>query len=109
MRARFLTLFLGLLLGAAAQQFPPVHQPRSRDINEPPNERLPNGKLQKDEILKDDYQKSLQDASELAKLSGELKTDLEKDTQYVVSLNTIKKTEEIEKLAKRIRGRLKRS
>jgi hypothetical protein len=103
-----LFLFFGLLLGAAAQ-VAPVHPPRPRDLGEPANERLPNGKLQKDEILKDDYQKSLQDASELAKLSDELKADLEKDTQYVVSLATIKKTEEIEKLAKRIRSRLKRN
>jgi hypothetical protein len=107
MRARFLSLFFGLLLGAAAQ-LPPVHQPPPHNVNEPPNERLPNGKLQRDEILKDDYQKSLQDASELVKLSDELKADLEKDTQYVMSLGAIKKTEEIEKLAKRIRSRMKR-
>src|SRR5437868_3505039 len=70
--------------------------------------RLPNGKLQRDEILKADYDKSLQDAAELIKLSEDLKADLEKNTAFVVSIPTIKKTEEIEKLAKRIRGRLKR-
>ena len=37
----------------------------------------------------------------------ELKTELEKNDRYVVSLAAIRKTEEIEKLAKRIRGRLK--
>ena len=34
--------------------------------------------------------------------------DLEKNDRYIVSLKTLKKTEDIEKLAKNIRGRLKR-
>ncbi|MDQ2950622.1 MAG: hypothetical protein M3Y27_32605 [Acidobacteriota bacterium] len=70
--------------------------------------RLPNGKLQRDEIVKAEYQKSLEDAAELIKLSEELKADLEKNSAFVVSIQTIKRTEEIEKLAKRIRGRMKR-
>ena len=37
-----------------------------------------------------------------------LETELEKNDIYVVSVSSIKKTDEIEKLAKRIRGRLKR-
>jgi hypothetical protein len=36
-----------------------------------------------------------------------LKDDLEKNDHNVLSLATLKKTEEIEKLAKRIRDRLK--
>ncbi len=69
--------------------------------------RLPNGKMQRDEILKADFQKSLEDARELSKLADELKTDLEKNDRYVLSIASLKKTEEIEKLAKRIRDRLK--
>ena len=69
--------------------------------------RLPNGKLQKDEILKADFQKSLEDARKLSKLADELKADLEKNDRYVLSLPTLKKTEEIDKLAKRIHDRLK--
>ena len=74
-----------------------------------PETRLPNGRLQKDEILKADHAKSLEDAQELIRLSQELKASLEKNTQYVFSLATIKKTEEIEKVARRIRSRLKRN
>ena len=73
-----------------------------------PDQRLPNGRLQKDEILKADHNKNIEDARELIRLSGELKTDLEKDTQFVYSIATVKKTEEIEKLAHKIRARLKR-
>jgi len=70
--------------------------------------KLPNGKSQKEEILKADYKQNLKDAAELMKLAGELKADLEKNDRYVVSIRTLKKTEDIEKLAKNIRGRLKR-
>ena len=104
MHIRTTVLPLCLLLGLMAQipdrpGVPDAHAPEAR---------LPNGKLQRDEILKAEYEKSLQDAADLIKLSEDLKADLEKNTAFVVSVPTIKKTEEIEKLAKRIRGRLKR-
>ena len=68
---------------------------------------LPNGKLQKDEILKAEHQQNLKDAAELADLAEQLKIDLEKDDRYVLSMATLKKTDDIEKLAKRIRTRLR--
>ena len=68
---------------------------------------LPNGKSQHDEILKADHQQNLKDAAELAELADQLKIDLEKNDRFVVSMATIKKTDDIEKLAKRIRGRLR--
>jgi len=68
---------------------------------------LPSGKKQTDEILKAEHQQNLKDASDLMDLAQQLKLDLEKDDRYVVSMATIKKTDDIEKLAKRIRGRLR--
>jgi len=108
MRLRIAAL-LPLLFLVAFGQLPerPLPDPRNPDPNN--NEtRLPNGKLQRDEIVKAEYEKSLQDAAELIKLSEDLKGDLEKNKAFVVSIPSIKKTEEIEKLAKRIRGRMKR-
>jgi hypothetical protein len=70
--------------------------------------RLPNGKLQSQEILKEDYKRNLKDAQELIDLAESLKMSLEKGEQHVLSLGDIKKTEEIEKLAKRIRGRMRK-
>lgn len=70
--------------------------------------RLPNGKLQQDEILKEDHERSVKDAAQLIELSESLKQDLEKDDTHVLSLSSLKKTEEIEKIAKRIRTRLKK-
>ncbi len=73
-----------------------------------PEVRLPSGKLQKEEILKAEHQKSLQDAAEIIKLGEALKAELEKNDYQVVSLASIKKTEEIERIARRIRSRLRR-
>jgi hypothetical protein len=59
-------------------------------------------------MLKDDHKKSLEDAAELYKLAEELKIEMEKNDHNVLSMSAMKKTEEIEKLAKRIRGRMRR-
>ena len=68
---------------------------------------LPNGKSQKDEILKAEFQQNLKDAAELADLAEQLKIDLEKNDRYILSMATLKKTDDIEKLARRIRARLR--
>lgn len=70
--------------------------------------RLPNGKLQKEEMLKREHQQNLKDAAKLVELSEELKQDLEENEHYVLSIDTLKKTDEIEKLVKKIRSRLRR-
>jgi ATP-dependent helicase/DNAse subunit B len=74
---------------------------------EPEPTRLPNGKLQTDEILKADHEKSLKDAAQLVALSQSLKEEIEKDDAHVLSISSLKKTEEIEKIARRIRSRMK--
>jgi len=103
MRTRVL-LASTLALVISAQ--PPPGRPRPEE--EPAEDaRLPNGKLQRDEILKAEFQKTLDDARELSKLADELKLALEKNDRYVLSIATLKKTEDIEKLAKRIHDRLK--
>jgi hypothetical protein len=76
--------------------------------DEPPPARLPDGRLQSEEILKADHARNLKDADELFRLSEELKMELEKNDRHVLSVGVLKKTEEIEKIAKRIRNRLKR-
>jgi hypothetical protein len=70
--------------------------------------KLPNGKSQREEILKADHRKNLQDAAALVDLTEQLKQELEKNDRYVLSVSSLKKTEEIEKLAKQIRSRLRR-
>jgi len=79
---------------------------------EPPEQqtdvKLPNGKSQQDEILKADHQRDLKDAAQLIDLAEQLKQELEKNDRHVLSIASVKKTEEIEKLAKRIHARLVR-
>jgi hypothetical protein len=87
----------------------PLQTPSRREPEEPPGAgdvRLPNGKSQREEILKAEYEKSLKDAAALIDLAEQLKADLEKNDRHVLSIATLKKTEEIEKIAKRIRTRL---
>jgi hypothetical protein len=74
-----------------------------------PDVKLPNGKMQKDEIIRVDYEHNLRDAAELARLSEEIKDDLEKGDRYLVSTKTLKKLDDVEKLAKDIRQRMRRN
>ena len=68
---------------------------------------LPSGKSQRDEILKQEREQNIRDAAQLAQLAEELKADLEKNDRFVLSLSALKKTDDIEKLAKKIRGRMR--
>ncbi len=70
--------------------------------------KLPNGKSQRDEILKVEHAKNLEDSAKLKELARDLEAQLEKSGFAVLSRDALKQTEEIEKLAKRIRSRLKR-
>jgi len=97
---------LGVVLTLTPHGSPQVRRgaPPTAEEEQP----LPNGKKQQDEILKADHQKDLKDAAQLVDLSEQLKAELEKNDQNVLSISSIKKTEEIEKLAKRIRSRMRR-
>jgi cell division septation protein DedD len=76
--------------------------------DEPEDVRLPNGKKQRDEILKSDYEQNVKDAQELIGVAKSFEEDLEKDDRFVLSLSSLKKLDDIERLTKRIRGRMKK-
>ena len=80
-------------------------QRRQFPDEEPPS-KLKQEQLER--MLKEDHKKSLDDSSELVKLSEELKIELEKTDRHVLSVSAMKKTEEIEKISKRIRARMRR-
>jgi hypothetical protein len=71
--------------------------------------RLPSGKLQKDEILKAEHEANVKDVARLVEASQELQQEIEKNDRYVISISSLKKTDEIEKLIKKIRSRLHRN
>jgi hypothetical protein len=82
---------------------------RKLPIPDNPDEerRLPDGRSQKNAIAKQSYQEVLKEADDLITAAQQLKDELQKAGQYVVPVSSVKKTEEIEKLARRIRGHLK--
>jgi hypothetical protein len=80
---------------------PIIDPPQDRDV------RLPDGKLQRDEILKAEREDNLKDAARLVEMAEDLKADLEKNDRFVLPMSTLKKTDEIEKLVKKIRSRLR--
>jgi hypothetical protein len=91
-----------LAIGLMFSQSEPDDRNNNRDV------KLPNGKSQQEEILKVEFQKTLQDAAELVKLAEQLQDDLIKEDRHVLSISTLKKTEDIEKLARKIRTRIKK-
>ena len=101
-------LFSSILAFAGSKQddqLPENRKPKFPDANEEP--RMPDGKSQKNAIAKEQHAQALKDAEQLLSDAQDLHNALKGAGSYVVSLDSVKKTEEIEKLAKRIRGRLK--
>ncbi len=80
---------------------------RHRVPEEEQDVTLPSGKSQRDEILKAEREQNLKDAAQLVEMAEQLKADLEKNDRFVLSMATIKKTDDIEKLVKKIRSRLR--
>jgi hypothetical protein len=70
--------------------------------------KLPDGTSQKEAILKSDHEASVKDSVELMKLAESLKADLDKNDRHLLSVSTLKTLDDIEKIAKRIRKRMKR-
>lgn len=83
----------------------PLHLPNPPNSDD--DKRLPNGKSQKDEIARADHKQNLKDAENLVSEAQELRDELKKAGDFVVPVGVLKKTEDIERLARRIRGRLK--
>ena len=79
------------------------------DTKDDADVKLPNGRSQKEEIVRADYERNLRDAGELARLSQEIKDDLERGDRYLISLKTLKKLDDVQKLAKDIRQRMRRN
>ncbi len=73
-----------------------------------PDPKLPNGKSQYEAILKQDHERDLKDAAQLAELAKAFEDDLQKQDSHVLSVAMLKKLDEIDKLARRIQSRMKR-
>lgn len=98
---KYIALLLVLSLTGA------YSQSNRRDADE--DVKLPNGKSWNDAIARADYERNLKDARELARLSAEIQDELENSAAFVLSLKTLKKVEDAEKLAKNIRSRMNKN
>jgi hypothetical protein len=100
-RAAFVS-FLAVVSPAALQPQDPQSYGHLEE-----NPKLPNGKSQRDEILKAEREDNIRDAAKLVEMAQSLKADLEKSDRFVLSIDTLKKTDDIDKLVKKIRDRLR--
>jgi len=102
-------LFMGLLpsvagRGVLAAQRDPQFGPRR---NQQSAEEEQREREQVRARAKERYEKLKQDTDKLLQLSTELKQYVDKANENVLSLDVIKKTDEIEKLAKSVREKMK--
>ena len=103
MKHLWLPLFVAL---AAPSQRPVPPQDTRLPSAAPPSPEL--RRQQKDAISKQDYKDNVRDAAELRRLAQGLEASLDRSGSFVVDANDIRTAEQIEKLARNIRGRLKR-
>jgi hypothetical protein len=104
-RRRWLKLFP---MAAAARLLAAQHQDQMPIPGAPDDDmHLPNGKLQRDEILKADYEQNLKDARDLIDAAKAFELELEKSDRFVLSLGLLKRLDDMDKLTKRIRNRMR--
>lgn len=92
---------------AQAQQ----QRPDEDHLPIPPNpnddRRMPDGRSQKLLIAKEEHEQALKEARDLVALAEQLRDEIDHAGNYVVPVSSVKKTEDIERLARKIRGRLR--
>ena len=97
---------LGLAAPLAAGQT--SAQPPTRPEDEPWNRKLPNGRSMSEALIKEDHERNLADLKKMRNLIGEVEKEIEKTGGQVVSMDNLKRLEELEKTSKRIRDRMRR-
>jgi hypothetical protein len=115
----FLYLSLSLLLVLGYVATVPLHDksvsagsiqgrggPFSRREN-PSKAEIDMENARKKAIKKEQYDSLKKDTDQLLALATELKQDVDKTTENTLSLDVIKKTEEVEKLAKKVREKMR--
>jgi len=98
----------GVLLGLLPAAMTAQNSPSLQDTPPLQDPRLPNGKNQRDEILRAEYDQNLKDARELSAMARSFELDLEKSDRFVLSLPLLRRLDDMEKLTRRIRSRMRR-
>ncbi len=72
------------------------------------DKRLPNGRSQTEAMLKEDHKRNIADLQKMKDLIGEVEMELEKNDRHVLSMDNLRKLEELEKMSRRVRERMRR-
>ena len=109
-------VFLGLMgnpIGAAGQgpsplQNPPQQNPQQGRIQQitPPDFPKPNEK-QKEALVDYNFKNLKKHAADLAELARALQKEIEKSNPNVLSLDIVKKADDVEKLARKVKNEAK--
>jgi hypothetical protein len=91
-------------LPALASQLPPPGFPSPTERPK----RLPDGRLQSEAIIKEDYERNMRDLEEMERLLTRIHAELEKATPGKAGREVFRDLESVERLGKRIRGRMRR-
>lgn len=96
-------LALLLLAAAALAQYPPWLPP-----GEEPEKRLPDGRSQSEVMIKAAHEQNVKDLDRIGELLERIAKDVKAAGTGKVSAGTLNALEEVEKLSKRMRGRMTR-
>jgi hypothetical protein len=97
----------GLSIGGSAQNSGDVFGPSGRR-NAASREPLPAiGPSRSLKLLKQSFEQTQKDTARLYELASELKQEMDNTDEDVLSVTVMKKAEEIEKLAEKIKNRMK--
>ena len=104
-----LLLVFGVLAdGGFAQRSQPPFPSSQRSIDKRPSFRMPpDSPSLNRRLLRESFEKTQQDTAELYDLATALRDEMENATEDVLSVAVMKKAEEIEKLAEKIKNRMK--
>jgi hypothetical protein len=106
-----LAVFAAVLSAQAPADTPELAEPKPLPGLDSQQEGVLNRgqrKIQREAILKLEQKKNLEDVARLLELTQSLKSELEKSNRNLLSVSSVRKAEQIEKLARSIRSRLKR-
>ena len=98
-----LLLLCGLENGGVAQQ----RRPPLADSSHPSDGAPPNGPSRSLKLMKESFEQTQKDTTQLYDLATELKQEMDNANEDVLSLTVMKKAETIEKLAEKIKNRMK--
>ncbi len=99
---RLLAPLLLLASTLAAQQLPAP--PPGRE--EP--KRLPDGRLWSEAVIKANYEANLKDLERMRQILDSVQKEIEETRGHVLSIKALKDLDELERLSKRVRSRMRR-